>query len=203
MGHVLPNEDKRSGLLIYIDPYRLPAGLPKADLILVTHSHQDHLSIEDLGMITTTSTTIIAAADCLDKLGSLHVSDIIPAAPDSTIDLPGLRIQAVPAYNLASQYHPKNNDFIGFIITNADGVSIYHAGDTDAIPEMERIQVDIALLPVSGKYTMDAKTAAEATKMIDGKIAVPMHYGAIIGSETDAQIFADHAACTVRILDKD
>lgn len=204
MGHAsFRIADKKSGFLIYIDPYRLPNNLPKADLILITHTHADHLSIEDLAKVATPGTIVIAAADCIATLSVLHVQEVIPAAPGSTVEIHGLRVQAVPAYNLASQFHPKNNGFVGFILTNADGVSIYHAGDTDAIPEMERIKVDIALLPVSGKYTMDSKSAAEATKMIDAKIAVPMHYSAIIGSDSDAQAFAGLAACAVRILEKD
>jgi len=204
MGHAsFRIEDKKSGFLIYIDPYRIPDGLPKADLILVSHSHPDHLSIEDIMKVVVPGTVVIAASGCLDALSSLKVSDVLEAVPGSTIDLPGLRVQAVPAYNMSSQFHPKNNNHVGFMITNSDGVSVYHAGDTDAIPEMARIQVDVALLPVAGKYTMDAKSAAEATKIMDVKIAVPMHYGSIIGSDDDARYFADNAACTVRILEKD
>ncbi|MEM7819796.1 MAG: MBL fold metallo-hydrolase [Candidatus Aenigmatarchaeota archaeon] len=160
--------------IIYIDPFVLPENPEKADYILITHDHFDHCAIDNINKIQKNETRIIGTIDCIKKLSgkinSIKANEFFNY-PD------GVRIDAIEAYNINKTYHPK--DFgIGFIIT-IDNKIIYHAGDTDKIPEMENLKnmnIDVALLPIGGKYTMNVEEAAEAAKMFNPKIVIPMHY---------------------------
>jgi L-ascorbate metabolism protein UlaG (beta-lactamase superfamily) len=179
--------------IIYIDPYNLEKGEKKADIILITHDHYDHCSTDDVEKIRQESTVLFAAKGC----------DVVK--PDAVMG-PGQReevhdiiIDAVPAYNPKKKFHPKEKGNVGYVL-DIDGDRIYHAGDTDVIPEMEEIRARVALLPVGGTYTMDAAEAAEAAKMINCEIAIPMHYGTIIGDKSDAEEFAKLCNCEVKIL---
>ena len=167
---------------IYIDPWKVKKG--EADLILITHSHFDHLSPDDVRRIQKKETVIIATKDSASKLKG----DIRTVKPGDSIEINNMQIQAVPAYNIGKNYHPKTNGWVGFVVT-LGGKKIYHAGDTDAIPEMKRISVDTALLPVGGTYTMTAEEAAQIANEFGHKLVVHMHWGTIVGSEADAERF--------------
>jgi len=180
--------------VIYFDPFRLGSGLPKADLICVSHEHYDHCSPEDISLIQQPDTLIVADKQAAGKLSGR----IITLAPGERHEVGGIVIAAVPAYNTNKKFHPQANRWLGFILTIA-GVRIYHAGDTDFIPEMREIKTDIALLPVSGTYVMTAEEAAEAALVIKPQIAVPMHYGAVAGTAADATRFAALLAGKVRV----
>lgn len=180
-----------AGKTIYIDPYDLPAGAPSADMILITHEHFDHYSKEDVAAITKPETRVVSISSVAKEIGD-HV---IVVKPGDRIDVDGFRIEAVPAYNVNKKYHPRSAGHVGFILT-VDGVRIYHAGDTDLIPEMSSLTVDIALLPVSGTYVMTAEEAIQAAGCIRPSLAIPMHYGAIVGNSSDAERFI--AGCSVR-----
>jgi L-ascorbate metabolism protein UlaG (beta-lactamase superfamily) len=186
-----------SSKIIYIDPWNVPASAPKADIILVTHSHYDHLSLSDINRLKKEGTTIICSEDCLDKLSG----DVKAMSPGQELEVEGVKIKAVSAYNLSKAFHPRNNKWLGYIIT-IEGVSVYHSGDTDIIPEMKDLgKIDIALLPVGGKYTMSAEEAAKAANMIKAEVSVPMHYGAgVIGDEKDAKRFVELCHGQVKIL---
>jgi len=173
------------GKQIYIDPWKLPAKALKADYVFVTHSHYDHFSKEDIHKIKTDSTKIIGPTDVANEIGKSAVS----MNPNQEITLDQLKIKAIPAYNIGKKFHPRENNWIGFIITLSDGISVYHAGDTDFIPEMKSLKVDVALLPVSGTYVMTADEAIEAANSFQPKIAIPMHFGEIVGSAKDAEKF--------------
>lgn len=179
---------------IYIDPYQIDGGKP-ADLLLITHEHFDHCSPEDVAKIQQPGTVIITEKDSAKKLSG----DVRVMTPGERLLLDGLTVEAVPAYNTNKDYHPKANKWLGFII-DIDGVRIYHAGDSDYIPEMKDLEVDIALLPVSGTYVMNADEAVEAALAIKPKLAIPMHYGAIVGDQSDATHFRDKLAGKVDVL---
>ncbi|HHE36547.1 MAG TPA: MBL fold metallo-hydrolase [Candidatus Woesearchaeota archaeon] len=187
---------------IYIDPFQLSNGhqLEKADIVLITHPHYDHCSPSDVELVSDENTLIITVPDAQSKLNHLKVKGITLIEPGRTIKVNDEKITAVPAYNVNKQFHPKDNEWVGFIV-EMEGVKVYHAGDTDLIPEMRDIETDVALLPVGGTYTMNAMEAAEATKTFKKcRIAIPMHYGSIIGNASDAETFKNNAACEVKIL---
>lgn len=172
-----------SGKTIYFDPFQIVNGEP-ADLILISHDHFDHCSPEDVRKIQGLQTTIVTEENSAKKLKG-HIQVLKPG--DKT-NIQGIEIEAVPAYNTDKNFHPKANQWLGFVLT-IGGVRIYHAGDTDFIPEMKDVKADIALLPVSGTYVMTAEEAVQAALTISPEIAIPMHYGSIVGSEKDAERF--------------
>ena len=183
--------------VVYIDPYQLKTTQP-ADIILITHGHYDHCSPDDVRKIRQATTAIVATGDCASKLGG----EVRVIKAGEVITLQGVSIEAVPAYNIGKSYHPKEAGGLGYIVT-LNGVRIYHAGDTDHTPEMDAVRADVALLPVGGKYTMDAREAAEAVNAMKPKVAVPMHWGNIVGSKADAERFAQLCQVPVRILERE
>ena len=185
---------KGDGKAIVIDPFQVTQCEP-ADIILVTHEHYDHCSPDDIQKIQKASTVIVTEANSARKLSG----DVRVVQPGDKLTVSGIPIEAVPAYNTNKNFHPKQNGWLGFILT-VDGISIYHAGDTDLIPEMDSLKADIALLPVSGTYVMTAEEAVEAAKTIKPKFAIPMHFGAIVGSTDDAWRFCDALAGTCEVV---
>jgi L-ascorbate metabolism protein UlaG (beta-lactamase superfamily) len=191
--------------LIYTDPYKISTR-ESADIILLSHEHFDHLSLEDLEKVCALGTTIVASPLCADGIKSLRAREKLFLDPNAKATVDGVEIETLPAYNVnkfrepGKAFHPKGEKRLGFVI-HMDGTSIYYAGDTDLIPEMKNVRCDIALLPVSGTYVMTPEEAAEAAVAIHPKIAVPMHYGAIIGSVADAQKFRSLVKnCQVEIV---
>jgi L-ascorbate metabolism protein UlaG (beta-lactamase superfamily) len=187
---------KGDGKAIVIDPFQVKQCEP-ADIILITHEHYDHCSPEDVKKIRKDSTVIVTEAQSAAKLSG----DVRVVQPGDKLTVSGIPIEAVPSYNTNKTFHPKENGWLGFIVT-VGGVRIYHAGDTDRIPEMGSFRVDIALLPVSGTYVMTAEEAVEAARMIKPKVVIPMHYGAIVGSADDAKRFSEalQGTCEVVVL---
>jgi L-ascorbate metabolism protein UlaG (beta-lactamase superfamily) len=189
---------------IYIDPWRLPAGSRPAELILVSHHHHDHCSPEDVESIRHAGTIVVANASAAAKLRS----PVRVLQPGKSIELrlpeggegAVVTIEAVPAYNVDKKFHPRDEAHLGFIL-HLMGERLYFAGDTDLIPEMTGLACDVALLPVSGVYTMTAEEAVRAAAAIRPRVAVPMHYGAgVAGSEQDAETFRAKAPVPVVIL---
>ncbi len=188
--------------VIYFDPWKLKKGLPTADLILISHDHYDHCDPESVRVVAKPDAVVLAPQNAAAKLrGNVRV---VKAGDE--VQEKGVTVKVVPAYNVRAdrqRFHPKGYGGVGYLISLA-GKVIYHAGDTDVIPEMETFgQVDIALLPVSGTYVMDAEEAVEAVKRIKPAHAIPMHFGSIVGSKADAEKFARLAAglTTVHILE--
>ena len=179
---------------IYIDPWKLKGTPPKADIILITHEHYDHCSWEDVVKIADPNTVIITEKDAAAKLsGNIQV-----VAPADKIEVKGINIEAIPAYNTNKHFHTQNRGWLGFLF-DLDGTIIYHSGDTDCIPEMENLQPDVALLPVSGTYVMDPDDALKAVKILKPKKVIPMHWGEIVGNRKDAEAFKKQAECEVEI----
>jgi L-ascorbate metabolism protein UlaG (beta-lactamase superfamily) len=192
--------DKR---VIYIDPFQLGSA-DKADIILITHSHYDHCSIEDLKRISTPKTVILAPADCQSAVqGKVDFRDFVIMSPGKNITMGNIYVEAVPAYNIDKSFHPRSNDWVGYIV-DMNSKRIYHAGDTDAIPDMAKLhKIDVALVPVSGKYVMTAEEAAKAVESFKPKLAIPMHYNSIVGSKSDAESFKKLLKLPVEILEKE
>lgn len=196
--------------VIYTDPYKVTKR-DEADIVLLSHEHFDHLSLEDLEKVISPGTTIVASPLCKDGLQKIKVKEKRFLDPGGkytvgTAKSGEVEIQAVPAYNLnkfrepGQAFHPKGEKRLGFVF-KMDGTTIYYAADADFIPEMKSIKCDIALLPVSGTYVMTAEEAAEAAAALNPKIAVPMHYGAIVGSDADAKKFKSLVKnCQVEIV---
>ena len=183
--------------IVYVDPYRLGSVKQDADIILLTHSHGDHLSPPDIQKIAKDNTVFVCPKDerCLSALKGKNVRTV---APGDKLEIGGVKIAAVPAYNPEKPYHPKSNSWVGYIV-QVGGRRFYFAGDTDFIPEMKDIEADIAFLPVGGKYTMNATEAAEAAKVIKAKYFVPYHGGGMtVGSKEDIETFC--AACTKAVV---
>ncbi len=178
--------------VIYTDPFKLAEGGDKADIILITHEHFDHCEPADVAKIQKDSTLIVAPAACAAKLkGSVET-----VKPGDKLEVKGIPIEVVWAYNTSKfsspgkPFHPKSPDYVGYIFT-VDGERVYLAGDTDLIPEMSGIDVDVALIPVSGTYVMTAEEAIQAANTaVKAKTYIPMHYNSIVGTDEDAKKFA-------------
>ena len=198
-GFFIQTGDKKN---IYIDPYKLSGDQwdwEKADYILITHSHYDHCSIEDIQKIAKDGTTLICTADVSSKMRHIDKKIHIKMAEiGEKIDFEEGKIDIwpVPAYTLNKLSHSLEEGWVGYILA-LDGVYIYHAGDTDLIPEMRQFRnIDIALLPIGGTFTMNAGEAAKAAGIIKPKLVIPMHYGSVsgIGSKSDAEVFSKYCS---------
>jgi L-ascorbate metabolism protein UlaG (beta-lactamase superfamily) len=191
---------------IYFDPYQLRGGNPKADVIFISHDHSDHCSPGDVAKIQSQDTIIVTIAAAANKLRAAE-SDVRVVEPGDMIQVRGLDVEAVSAYNVNKfrspgvPFHPREAGHVGFVVT-LEGKRIYHAGDTDYIPEMTGLDdIDVALLPVSGIYVMTAEEAVQAAEAIKPGVAIPMHLGRGIGSPDAAQIFKEKTSVDVAILE--
>ncbi len=183
-----------SGVL-YIDPWKLPAPRSDADVVFVSHMHYDHFSKADIEAISKSDTVVIAPSDVLRELGGAN-----GVTPGDSVYIKDILVEAVAAYNIDKTFHPRSQNWCGAVFT-VDDRRIYYAGDTDHVPEMADLPgVDIALLPVGGIYTMTAHEAAQACLAIRPRLAIPYHWGDIVGRDEDAQEFADSTTCPTRLL---
>ena len=177
---------------VYIDPYRIKEERNDADLILITHSHYDHFSEGDINKVKNDRTKILVTSDLIEKaleLG-LEKESIKVVMPNNSYKELNIEIDTISSYNINKQFHPKENNWVGYILKLEDK-KIYVAGDTDITEENKDIKCDIALVPVGGTYTTDYKEAAELVNIIKPKIvAIPMHYGELVGSKEDAEKFS-------------
>lgn len=184
--------------VIYIDPFNIKEDSEKADFILITHSHYDHCSIADIKNIIKEGTKILLTADSQSKITRFQIPiNIQIVEPNQEFIFGELKIATLPAYNLDNPAHPNDEGWVGYVIKMND-VTVYHAGDTDLIPEMQKLtghnQPDkklIALLPVGGRFTMNAEEASESAKLIKPFLAIPMHYGNLVGTKEDAEEFVN------------
>lgn len=175
------------GKVIYFDPFKIDKQYNDADIIFITHDHYDHYSEEDIDKVIKPDTTIVIPEGMQVKLLKKGVknSNIITVEPEKTYVVEGLKFETIPAYNVNKAFHPKDNGWVGYIL-EIDGIRYYIAGDTDITEENKRVKCDIAFVPVGGTYTMDFKEAAELVNEIKPKVAVPIHYGSIVGTNEDA-----------------
>jgi L-ascorbate metabolism protein UlaG (beta-lactamase superfamily) len=191
---------KGDGLTLAIDPWNVTSDGP-IDLILITHSHEDHFRPEQLQELTTEGRTKLVAPR---QFASDVPGDVTPVEPGDSLEVAGVKIQAVPAYNVVDERldkHPKSNRWVGYVL-ELDGHTYYHAGDTDHLQELESLKTDVAFVPIGGTYTMDVPEAAGYVKAMGPSLAVPMHFGFVVGEPEDGQRFAQAAApVPVQIMD--
>ena len=186
---------------IYIDPYNVKAGMDKADIILITHSHYDHCSVVDIEKIIQEGTKIILTADSQSKITRFNVPikmEIVE--PGQELDLGDVKISVLPAYNIDKTFHPKDEAWVGYLV-KINNLLIYHAGDSDLIPEMQKLtgykqpgKEFVALLPIGGRFTMNVEEAVEAARLIKPALTIPMHFGSIVGMDEDAKEFKELCA---------
>lgn len=182
----------KKGKVIYIDPYKIDKDYNDADIILVTHDHYDHYSKEDIDKVKKDNTIIIAPKDLGEKLknNGFKQENIIAVEPNNEYIVDDISIKTVPAYNVNKQFHPKENGWVGYIL-EIDGICYYIAGDTDITKENRQVKCDVAFVPVGGTYTMTCEEAAKLVNEIKPKIAIPIHYGSVVGNAQDAIRFVD------------
>lgn len=192
---------KAHGLAVWFDPFKIQGDHP-ADVIFITHCHRDHLSPEDIVSCLKPDTVIVAPESCADQLKEFE-RKIITVKPGQSFTAAGIKGRAVPAYNVnKTQFHPKSNHWVGYVV-EIDGLKIYHAGDTERIPEMKEITCDIALLPLGQTYTMDnVEDAVQAALDVRAKVTIPMHYGMYEGKDEDAETFKKRLEGKVRVVIK-
>lgn len=176
--------------IIYVDPFKIEKNYNDADIIFITHEHYDHYSQEDIDKVKKEDTIIVAPEGMLSQLlnKGIKKEKIITVRPNEEYTVKDIKFETVPAYNINKSFHPKENEWVGYII-NLQGVTYYIAGDTDVIDENQKIKCDVAFVPVSGTYTMNYKEAADLVNQIEPKIAIPTHYGSVVGTFRDAEEF--------------
>ncbi|MDO4797557.1 MAG: MBL fold metallo-hydrolase [Coriobacteriales bacterium] len=181
------------GTVIYVDPYGFQTEPHDADLILVTHTHYDHFSPDDIAKVRKPHTVfVMPAANMMEfiRAGFTDEQAAFLVPYEKATPLPDIRIETVPAYNISKRFHPEDEAWMGYVV-DMDGVRVYVAGDTDDLPENRTIECDVALVPVGGTYTMDAREAAAFVNALKPTVAIPEHYGTIAGSTSDGKTFAN------------
>ena len=185
---------------IYIDPFQMKEEPHDAMIILITHDHYDHFSPEDIEKVAGNNTVMIVPQKMEKKAQEVAgiVGRITTVKPNEQIEINSLPLETVPAYNILKPFHPKSAEWVGYIL-NIEGKRIYIAGDTDSTREAQAVKCDIALIPVGGTYTMDSKKAAELVNTIRPEIAIPVHYGSVVGSPKDGEEFAKNVKDPVKV----
>jgi L-ascorbate metabolism protein UlaG (beta-lactamase superfamily) len=191
---------KDSGRTIYIDPFQMNEEPKNADYILITHDHYDHFSPEDIAKVANSNTILIVPEKMEKKAQEAAnlVGRLLAVKPGVYREVDGLEFETVPAYNILKPFHPKGAEWVGYIL-RIDGKRIYIAGDTDETKEAKAVKCDIAIVPIGGTYTMDAKKAAELVNMIRPDVAIPTHYGSIVGKPSDGEVFAQHIKENIKV----
>ena len=172
---------------IYIDPFKIKVNRNDADIIFITHDHYDHYSEEDIAKVRKENSIIVAPVNLAEKLMNIGFNrkNIILVEPNNIYNIEQIKIRTIPSYNVGKKFHPKENNWVGYIL-EIESISYYIPGDTDLTPENRKIKCDVAFVPVGGIYTMNSEEAAELVNEIKPKIAIPIHYGEVVGTKEDA-----------------
>jgi L-ascorbate metabolism protein UlaG (beta-lactamase superfamily) len=179
------------GPVVYVDPWGVTDDVP-ADVIPITHAHADHFQPHEIERLRTPDTQILAPADVAKDIEG----SVTPVVPGQTHEVAGMKVETVPAYNVVEErldMHPKKNRWVGYVLEHG-GTTYYHAGDTDALPELEALRTDVAMVPIGGTYTMDYREAAGLVKRMEPQVSVPMHYGFVVCSPSHSTLFKKEAA---------
>ncbi len=179
------------GKVLYFDPFHISGDAHDADIIFITHDHYDHFSPEDIVKIVKPETMFVMPESMKEMANASGIPDesILAVRPNKKYAIEDIMFETVPAYNIGKRYHPKENGWVGYVVI-LDNTRIYVCGDTDALPENKKIECDIMLIPVGGTYTMDSAEAAAFANAVKPKIAIPTHYGDIVGSPVDGLDFS-------------
>ena len=188
---------------IYVDPFKMKEEPHDADYVLITHRHYDHFSVEDIRKVINESTILVTPESMIDDARELgrDVKEIVGVETSVYREISGLKFETVPAYNTVKPFHPRRAEWVGYIL-QLEGKRIYIAGDTGATKEAKKVKCDIALVPIGGTYTMDAKRAADLINTIKPEYAIPTHYGSIVGKKADGQTFAGLVKSPVMVVEK-
>lgn len=186
--------------VIYFDPFKIEKNYNDADVIFITHDHYDHYSEEDIDKVIKERTIIVAPEDMLTKLlkKGFERENILLVEPNEKYRVRGIEFKTIPAYNVNKQFHPKANEWVGYLI-ELEGITYYIAGDTDITEENKKVNCDVAFVPVGGTFTMNYKEAAELINEIKPKIAVPTHYGSIVGEKSDGVSFSKLVSPEIKV----
>ena len=188
--------------IIYFDPYKINEELHDADIIFITHDHYDHMDIDSINNIKNDNTLVVAPLSMKEKIDQISFKDYIYLNPNDNINLLSLNIKTIPSYNTNKSFHPRENDWLGYILTY-NNITYYIAGDTDITPEARNVKCDIAFVPIGGTYTMDYNEASELIKTINPKVVIPTHYGSIVGNKTDGKNFKNNLLDTgIEVIEK-
>ena len=183
---------------IYVDPFHIVEAEGDADIILITHDHFDHFSPEDIAKVIKSNTILVVPKKMKKQASSIPCGEIITVEPGEQKQLGKVMIETIPAYNPLKPFHPKGKGWVGYLI-EAGGVKIYVAGDTDITEENKKVVCDVAMVPIGGTYTMDAKKAAELVNIIQPKVAIPTHYGSVAGSKSEEEVFQANVSSDIPV----
>ena len=188
---------------IYVDPFQIKEEIHDADYVLITHPHYDHFSIEDIRKVIKDSTVIVAPESMIDDAEEFahDVKDIVGVRPGVTTNVNGLELEAIPAYNTIKPFHPRRAEWVGYIIT-VESKRIYISGDMGLTKDARQVRCDIAMVPVGGTFTMDARKAADLINTINPEYAIPTHYGSLVGRKNDGKTFASLVKETIKVVEK-
>ena len=170
--------------IIYFDPFKIDLETSDADIIFITHDHYDHMDVDSINKVKNDSTIVVAPKSMEGVIRKIEFKDYIYLEPNEETNIGDINIKTIPAYNILKPFHPRKNNWLGYIVTIND-VSYYVAGDTDKTKEAENVKCDVALVPIGGHFTMDVNEAAELIKEINPKVVIPTHYGSIVGNKSD------------------
>ena len=177
--------------IIYFDPFKIEDNTSDADIIFITHEHYDHFDKASIDKIKNDNTVVVAPKSMEKVINSIEFKDYIYLDPNEEINIDGINIKTIPAYNIEKNFHPRENNWLGYIM-NYNNITYYIAGDTDKTKESETVKCDIAFIPIGGYYTMDVNEATELAKIINPKVLIPIHYGSIVGETEYGQQLKDN-----------
>lgn len=172
--------------IIYFDPFVIKEEKHDADIIFITHNHYDHFDIDSIRKVKNENTAIVAPVSMEAEVKEIEFSNYIFLNPYEETSIYDINIKTIPAYNIQKPFHPKENNWLGYVISY-NNVSYYVAGDTDKTIDTEKVKCDVLLIPIGGKFTMNYEEAGELVRIINPKIVIPTHYGSIVGDVNDGK----------------
>ena len=188
--------------VLYFDPFKIDKNYNDADIIFITHNHYDHFDLDSINKVKNDNTIIVAPKSMEEEIKNIEFKDYIFMSPSEEVNIENINIKALRAYNNEKPFHPKSNNWLGYIISS-NNVTYYIAGDTDKTEESEKVKCDIAFIPIGGHFTMDTSDASELLKIINPKVVIPIHYGTIIGNKSDGKRLKDNLRdTTIEVVEK-